>query len=425
MYNKVTKSSLCALALTSALSGIVSAGDFSEPIQVTDLDKKISVPKLDSDILKFSLDGRFRYEFRDQQGLDASHAGTFRFRPGLTFFKDKPLSFFIEGEHSFAALRDFSAGTPQAALLSPFELGNTAIADPETHEVNRAWVKYSSNGFTVKAGRQRIILDNAAFVGNVGWRQNEQTFDAVSLNYAKDGLKLFYAYSNRANRIFGTDGTGAVQALEGDIHLFNGSYKVGDHKYGAYAYLLDFDNGGAFPDRASSNTFGGYADLKGTYGSIHLEGALQTDTGDNPSDYSAFYGHASYSKKFGSVTLTGGIEYLEDEVTTPLATVHAFNGWADNFIGERLGLADNLEGLSDIYLKAATKVGGVVVKGGIHHFRDDSFSEAYGWEADAVLVKKLNDSTKAVAKFAYYFGDNDGPAANDIKQFSLQLDYNY
>ena len=33
----------------------------------------------------------------------------------------------------------------------------------------------------LKVGRQRIILDNARFVGNVGFRQLEQTFDAARI----------------------------------------------------------------------------------------------------------------------------------------------------------------------------------------------------------------------------------------------------
>ena len=32
-------------------------------------------------------------------------------------------------------------------------------------------------------GRQNIVLDNARFIGNVGWRLNEQTFDALSFKY--------------------------------------------------------------------------------------------------------------------------------------------------------------------------------------------------------------------------------------------------
>ncbi len=421
MYKRITKSTLCVLATTGALSEISTAGDFTQPIEPTNL----ILPELASglDFIKFSLDARVRYEFRNQQSFDASHAGTFRFRPGLEFFGDKPLSFFVQSEHTLAAVRDYQVGTGQSANFSPFVAGNTAIADPENHELNQAFVKYSSNGITAKIGRQRIIRNNAAFVGNVVWRQNEQTYDAVSVEYKKDDLSLFYAYANRVNRIFGTDGTGGIQAWDGNIHILDGSLARGDDKYGAYAYLIDFEaaRGGGL----SNNTYGAYANLKESYGSFYLEGAYQTDAG-SAADHSAFYAHTNFSKKVGSVTYAAGVEYLGNDFRTPLATVHAFNGYADQFIGDRLGLNNTrIDGLSDIHLKASTKVAGVVVKAAVHHFRDQSFSEAYGWEADLVLVKPINANAKALAKFAYFFGDDDSAVSTDIGQFSVQLDYSF
>lgn len=426
MYQKISKSTLCVLAVTGSLSEIVSAGDFSEIIE-SSKPESASFTKVTNglDFIKFNLDGRFRYEIRNQQGLDASHAATFRFRPSLTFFGDQPLSFFVESENTFAAVRDYQVGTGQSANFSPFTAGNTEIIDPENHELNQAFVKYSTHGFTAKVGRQRIIIDNAAFIGNVGWRQNEQTFDAASLTYKNDDLTLYYAYSNRVNRIFGTDGTGAVQALEGDVHMMNASLVRGDDKYVGYTYLMDFSAQAAgFPTNASNNTYGGFADLKTGYGKYHIEAAYQTEAGSKD-DYDAFYGAASYAKKVGGVTLTSGIEYLGDGFVTPLATVHAFNGFSDAFIGDRLGLSNQSDGISDVYVKVATKVGGVVIKGAVHHFRDESFSEAYGWEADLVAVKPINESTTALAKFAYFFGDDDTTHDGDIGQFSMQLDYKF
>ena len=51
-------------------------------------------------------------------------------------------------------------------------------------------------------GRQRLLFDNQRWIGNVGWRQNEQTFDALALDVlpAKD-LALRYAYLDRVHRI--------------------------------------------------------------------------------------------------------------------------------------------------------------------------------------------------------------------------------
>ena len=54
-------------------------------------------------------------------------------------------------------------------------------------------------------GRQRITLDDHRFIGNVGWRQNEQTFDSVRVttNLIPD-LKLDYSYIWEVQRIFGS-----------------------------------------------------------------------------------------------------------------------------------------------------------------------------------------------------------------------------
>lgn len=53
--------------------------------------------------------------------------------------------------------------------------GYAVVPDPEATEINQAYLSYSSIPLAsnVKWGRQRLILDNARFIGNVGWRQNE------------------------------------------------------------------------------------------------------------------------------------------------------------------------------------------------------------------------------------------------------------
>ena len=54
------------------------------------------------------------------------------------------------------------------------------VADPESYEINRLQLTNTSIiDTTITLGRQRIVLDDHRFVGNVGWRQNEQTFDAL------------------------------------------------------------------------------------------------------------------------------------------------------------------------------------------------------------------------------------------------------
>ncbi len=55
------------------------------------------------------------------------------------------------------------------------------VADPEGTEVNQAYLSYTFSDTTVKYGRQRILLDNQRFVGGVGFRQNEQTYDGLTI----------------------------------------------------------------------------------------------------------------------------------------------------------------------------------------------------------------------------------------------------
>jgi hypothetical protein len=75
------------------------------------------------------------------------------------------------------------------------------IADPALTQVNQVFVE----AYGVKVGRQKIVLDNARFVGDVGWRQNDQTFDAIS--YVNKVLipstTINLAYVNKVNNIVG------------------------------------------------------------------------------------------------------------------------------------------------------------------------------------------------------------------------------
>jgi hypothetical protein len=61
------------------------------------------------------------------------------------------------------------------------------------------------DGYGFKLGRQKIIFDNARFVGDVGWRQNDQTFDAISYSNGKlvKDLTVTLDYVSKINPITG------------------------------------------------------------------------------------------------------------------------------------------------------------------------------------------------------------------------------
>ena len=387
--------------------------------------------------LKFKGDFRTRYEFRDEETFQASHAFTIRGRLGLEIGSFNGFSAYIEGESTRALVDDFASNPlpnglqSPGGLTDPFEFGNTFIGDPNNAELNQAYLKYTKSGFTTTVGRQRIIRNNAAFIGNVGWRQNEQTFDAAQLAYAKNNVSISYVYANRIQRIFGTSAPSShpLRDFEGDIHLFDFTTKTDLGKIGGYAYLIDLDPtksnpAGPILSIGDSNTFGAFIENNGLYAEFAYQDGTATREGG---DYQALYGHLKYSTKIGSTSVNAGIEYLGDGFVTPLATVHAFNGFADAFIFNRIGLPfanADYDGLTDFYtsFSQTSLPGDLSLKGFLHYYMDGDLDATYGYEADLVLTKKLNSSTTALLKAAYFKGED---FYQDIKQVSLQLDYKF
>ena len=74
----------------------------------------------------------------------------------------------------------------------------------------------------------------------------------------------------------------------------------------------------------------------------------------------------------------------ETSFQTPLATKHAFNGWADKFL-----LATPANGLVDAYLTATGKVAGIKLLATYHMFSSDEGGDDYGSELDLLAVKKF------------------------------------
>lgn len=392
------------------LSTLVQAG---EPVTLPP-----ETPSISDSLFQFKGDIRGRYEFYETDPLDASHALTVRARLGLLFGDDSSgFSAYVEGEGTQALIDDFNS----AGGSTPKTPGNTTIADPDNAELNQAYVQYTDDGFLARIGRQRIIRNSAAFIGNVGWRQNEQTFDAAQFAYKGDGFNVSYAYFDRIQRIFGADAGGALTAFEGEGHIIDFHYVASFGKVGGYVYLLDVDNN---PNVGESNTIGLFTDTNGLYAEVAFQAGTTNLAGG---DYDALYGHLKYTTKAAGATLSAGVEYLGENFKTPLATVHAYNGFADAFIGQRIGLNNkggNYNGITDFYLGYVRGglPGGLTFKGFLHYFMDGELSNSYGYEADAVLVKKFNSNLTGLMKASYFVGDD---FYDDIKQVSVQLDYKF
>ena len=382
----------------------------------------IDPPPSQGDWIKPLIDIRARYEYADIDGKDQSHAFTVRERLGLETIAWNGFSFLVEGEFSQAAVDDYHGG---AGGVTPFDPANSVIADPETNELNQGYLQYSGYDTLVRIGRQRLIYDNAAFIGNVGWRQNEQTYDAFSVSGKWiEGLTVNYAYLNQVNRIFGSDAIVNFDYVKSDTHLLNLSYTgIVGLKLGGYAYLMEFDE----KPNWDNNTFGVSAAKTLCGIDFYGELAWQDDAGF-ASDSDAFYVHTTATKAFGSQSLSFGIESLGAGFKTSLATLHAFNGFADAFL---LGRSEGTHnGLTDTYVSHTIPLcWGLKWTNSLHAYGDNEISTGYGWEFDSVLVKKFDDHFTAIAKFAYFDGSGDafvGAAAlPDTSRFSIELNYKF
>lgn len=374
----------------------------------------------DGVVFKPLLDTRLRYEAVDRDApLTDARAATLRVRPGVEISRG-PWSVLAEGEATVALRDDYNDTIPTNGA-EPF----ANVADPETFELNRLQVRYATAPLTVTVGRQKIILDDQRFVGASGWRQNEQTFDAVRAEGRLGSLKLDLAYSTSQRTILGDD-AGPRRAWSGDFVLLGAGGTAGPVTVKGFAYLLDFDD--PLQAMSSSDTWGvrvnGAVPVPGLAPvSLTASYARQTDAGTNPSDYAADYVLLEAATTVAGFRVTAGLEDLGSDqgrgLQTPLATLHKFNGWADVF------LTTPPEGLRDLSLTLARPLPGVKALPGLaaslafHDFDSSGGDRGYGLEWDALVSFKPGPFTVTV-KYADY--DADGFQV-DVRKTWVQLEW--
>ncbi|MFB2705277.1 alginate export family protein [Marinobacter shengliensis] len=293
-------------------------------------------------------DVRLRYEAVDQDNaLKDADALTIRTRLGYTTGSYHGVTGVLEFEDSRTVM-----GLDDYNNTQGKNTDYSVIADPETTEVDQAYLQYSGGDVTARAGRQVIVYDNQRHVGHVGWRQDRQTFDGVRLTYAPTSLlTLDYAYLNQRNRIFAE-----AQDLATKDHLLNLGYQTGFGKLSAYAYLLEVDDGTNNGLDTVGLRFAGDYDLESVK-LIYAAKYARQEAKSGATEFDADY----YSLKAGAgvkgITIALTYEVLGSDdgnygFATPLATLHAFNGWTDQFLATPAG------GLEDISLTVSGALAG-------------------------------------------------------------------
>lgn len=368
---------------------------------------------------KFSINARLRYENVQQTNLLDANALTLRTRLGFTTAKFAGWQFSAEGENVAALDGDAYS----QAGLNPAAGPRAVVGDPETTELNQLWLAYTFDQTTATLGRQKLILDNARFIGDVGWRQNQQTFDAFVLqNKSIAKTTLTYAYVDQVNRVFSR--RHAQGRWESVSHLLNASTTATPlGTLTGYAYLLDFENSAANSCATYGLSLAGSRKLSDTLTfNYRAEAATQSDHGSSTLNYSALYTslEAGLAVKQGSFALGHEVLGSDNNVgfKTPLATLHAWNGWADLF------LATPAAGLRDTYAKVTANLPQAVALTAFYHrFESDSANTKLGTEFDVMLTRKFGKYFTGTVKFAEF--RRDSLAFANVRKVWLQVDFTY
>ncbi len=347
---------------------------------------------------------RYRYENVSDDGVASgkdANASTLRTVVGYKSLPFKGWSAYIEAENVLVVGDDDDYRNLGAAHLSNGVTNRPVIADPAITEINQAFIQWQGSGNKLRLGRQEVLLGDHRYVGHVGWRQNHQSYDAFTFSSAgHDRVSFFYGYLDNANRITGAN-------LNMESHLLNVGLKLGSAgKLTAYGYLLDFDTAIGLSTQTFGLEFAGKHKLDGGNSLLYeLELADQSDAGNNPNNVSAGYRFAMLGAAFKSITVKVGYEILEGSpgngrFTTPLATLHKFNGWADKFLNTPG------TGLEDIYIQLGGKIGKIGWTLFYHDFSAETGSANYGDELDIQLVYKSPKKQVFGLKGALYSADS-------------------
>jgi hypothetical protein len=391
-----------SLILSAAAIALMGAS----PAMAADEAETISEALTDG---KASINFRYRVENVDQFGfVDDAVASTLRTKLKYETKSFEGLSAVIEFENVTQLGGDGYNSTVNGKSEYP------VIADPEVTSVNQAYLAYTGiKNTTLMAGRTALNLNNQRFVGTVGWRQNDQTWDmAGAIIKPVEDLTLTGGYVWNVNRIFGDDHP--FGDLDTNTIILNAKYT--GFEFGnltAYGLMIDLNDMPVFG--LSSQTFGARFDGKHKISdgnltfSYEAEYATQSDYKDSPLNYQADYFHISGGLAAKGLSGKIGYEKLGSDdgmaaFQTPLATLHKFNGWADKFLGTPAG------GLEDFYGGLSYKVGGDSAMKGLkfdavyHDFSADTGGE-YGSEIDLQISKPFAKHYYAGLKFADYRSD--------------------
>jgi hypothetical protein len=382
------------------------------------------------DDIKFSGQIRPRYEFADKKdnSVDAANAFTARVRLAVEaklFNVDA-----LKAKIGVTSINNFGYTDYNDGSAS----GNTKydkIVDAQQAILSEAYLSYTLSDTNILAGRSHINLDNQRFIGTVGWRQMERAYDTLTVtNKSVKNLTLLGSW------IYGYQGVNSKPTTETSSAILHANYKLNDmFNATAFSYILaDVHN--TYGLRATGAIPIGN-DIKLNYAASYAKQAKASINynGTANADIDASYIDLAVNTKINAYTI--GLEYEKlgkaegtstKGFTTPLATLHKFQGFADEFLAQTGGSNDL--GLRDISVKVgyATKNSGKALV--IYHkfFAEAGANKDFGSEIDVLYARAIPGlaGVKGLVKAAYYMSKDQGIGHdNDNAKAWVQADYKF
>lgn len=377
-----------------------------------------SIVAQDSDgpFVRAMLDGEtslsFRYRFEhvsDDTSLKDANASTLRTLLGWRSGEFRGFTAHVEFNNTAVVVTERYDSGPGGNGRDRF----STVSDPKTTRVNQAHLDFHRVPRSVlRIGNQRITHDNHRHIGNVGFRQQEQTYEGVRLISDLSPNVIFdYAQVQRVNRILADSDDTDVSHQFVNLRIID----PGVGTLTAYGYFLDYRE-----DATDSSTATLGARLSGAMGladnnefNYAVEYARQEDHGSFPGDYRSHYRlvEVGLSGPEG-LSLTIGRELLGADgdagkgFETRLATLHAHNGWTDRF-----GVTP-AAGLEDTYVELALRTRQSRWSAVWHDFRADLGDQRYGREWGLRWQRPLGEHRTLEVKYARY----------NAKAFSVDTD---
>ncbi len=380
------------------------------------------------DNVKLSGELRPRYEYADvkDNGKDAGQALTSRIK--LVASSDR--FFGIDNLNVNLGIIDvYDFGWHEYNSGYNGQTDYDKIIDPNYAMLSNADINYKVGKTILHAGRSQVNLDNQRFIGTVGWRQLERSYDTVYVaDNSVENLSLLAAW------VYGLQGVAAGPKTDTNSVLLHATYKVmPELTITAYDYMI-----ANFAD-----TYGVALTGKAKTGDIKLnyraEYAIQSDAtmdihgGEGKAD--ASYYNLDLGANISGIIAGVNYEYMsggEDKAdgtkqtfTTPLGTNHKFNGWADVYLGGHAGT-----GLIDMNAKVGYTAKGLGKALIVYHqfLADEEVAgkDDMGSEIDVLYANKVPGfkNVSGLLKGAWFSGGDIGQT-NDVTKFWAMLDYKF